>query len=446
VRQLTSELPQAPGSATVAGVWNTNVVNGAPEGIGYQLAISVGVIPVSLAEWNNAQLQQSDSLSKQAAIDGFRAFYILGTDNTNLVMQAPFTPTRKTVQYVSWQANDPLVHYTVSDLTDLKNASNTVFFVVPPSRSFFPLTNQNIGKINDRYQPWGGNPLNPDITAYNLALKDPLVTRSDDWNFPSGAPLDFSWLGNVHRGTPWQTVYLKSTPVDPRLWQLWTGDGKSYIIGNKLFLESELTEPTNDWKIAALFASLLNTNSPRALLSVNQINLNNWGQTFSAGITVLTNDTSTQPPQLTSLVMDANSPQAAIIVNGINNLRAAQPGGLFYHVGDILAVPELSAASPWLNLTNGLVNYAVNDAAYEIIPSQILPWLRIDSAGSIAWINGAPRLQFTGFDGYGYMVETSTNLLDWTAIATLFPTNGMFNFADPSPAANQRYYRTELAP
>lgn len=445
VRELTAELTPTEGAPGVGGVWNTNLVNGALEGIGYQLAISAGVIAVSLNEWNNSQLQQFDSPSKQAAINGFHAFYI-GTDTSNLVEQVPFTPTRETVQNLSWQANDPLVHYTLNDLTDLKNASNGVSFVVPPNGRFLPLTNQNIGQVNYRYQPWGGNPFNPDANSYNLALKDPLIKRSDDWNFPNGAPLVFGWLGSVHRGTPWQTVYLKSAPVDPLAWQLWTGDGNSTLVGNTIFLESELTEPTNDWKIAALFASLLNTNSPRALLSINQINLNTWGQTFSAGLTVLSNDTTVSPPQFTALVMDANSPQAAVIVNGINNLRAAQPGGWFYNVGDVLAAPELSAASPWLNLTNAQLQYGISDAAYEIIPSQILPWLRIDSAGSIAWINGAPRLQFTGFDGYGYRVETSTNLLDWTVITTLYPTNGIFNFTDASGPADQRYYRTELAP
>ena len=30
--------------------------------------------------------------------------------------QAPYTPTATVVQHFSWQANDPLVHYTASDL------------------------------------------------------------------------------------------------------------------------------------------------------------------------------------------------------------------------------------------------------------------------------------------------------------------------------------------
>ena len=36
--------------------------------------------------------------------------------NPSYGTQAPYTPTRTVVQYISWQANDPLVHYVASDL------------------------------------------------------------------------------------------------------------------------------------------------------------------------------------------------------------------------------------------------------------------------------------------------------------------------------------------
>ena len=49
-----------------------------------------------------------------------------------------------------------------------------------------------------------------DANAYNLALKDPLVWQSDDWDFPNGQTLNSDWLGQVHRGTPWQTIYFES--------------------------------------------------------------------------------------------------------------------------------------------------------------------------------------------------------------------------------------------
>ena len=64
---------------------------------------------------------------------------------------------------------------------------------------------------------------------YNLALKDPLVYSSDYWNFPTGQPLNLNWLGQVHRGTPWQTIYLKATDIlttagGLNTWTNWTGD------------------------------------------------------------------------------------------------------------------------------------------------------------------------------------------------------------------------------
>ena len=46
-----------------------------------------------------------------------------------------------------------------------------------------------------------------------LAIKDPLVYCSDDWNFPTNKFPTVGWLGRVHRGTPWQTVYLKASNV-----------------------------------------------------------------------------------------------------------------------------------------------------------------------------------------------------------------------------------------
>ena len=35
---------------------------------------------------------------------------------SNTTVQVPYTPTATMYEYVSWQANDPLVHYLASDL------------------------------------------------------------------------------------------------------------------------------------------------------------------------------------------------------------------------------------------------------------------------------------------------------------------------------------------
>jgi len=59
-----------------------------------------------------------------------------------------------------------------------------------------------------RGRPAGTTAAN-DPYALNVNVKDPLVRRSDDWDFPTNKFPNLGWLGRVHRGTPWQTVYLK---------------------------------------------------------------------------------------------------------------------------------------------------------------------------------------------------------------------------------------------
>jgi hypothetical protein len=257
---------------------------------------------------------------------------------------------------------------------------------------------KNIGLVNTRYHPWNYsfNQLG-DPGLKDPAFKDPMVGGSDDWTFPANNFLNLGWLGRVHRGTPWQTVYLKSSPVNSSSWQIWTGKNDTN--------DAWLTHPTNDWHLVSLLASLLNTNKPRALLSVNQLNLAAFSSTFSNGITVLTN---VAPSSLVPLLMDSNSPQTAVILDGINPLRLQQPGQYFHDVGDILAAPELTVNSPWLNLNGN----GITDLAYESIPSQILASLRIDSVGTLSQSNGQLQLQFTGLDGLPYELQASTNLQD----------------------------------
>ncbi len=51
------------------------------------------------------------------------------------------------------------------------------------------------------------------------------------------------------------------------------------------------------------------------------------------------------------------------------------PGGVFTQLGEILSVPNLTVASPFLNTSNPTVQ--LNDAAYERIPQQIMSLLRV---------------------------------------------------------------------
>ena len=129
-------------------------------------------------------------------------------------------------------------------------------------------------------------------------------------------------------------------------------------------------------------------------------------------------------------------------------MRSSQSGQRFNNPSDILATPELSTASPWLDFSSpDQLHEGLSDEAYEAIPSQLLPLLRPDSIGSVSQSGGTLQVQFSGSDGYAYAVQSSSNLLCWTPISTNYPVNGFFNFADtPPPGSPRRYYRSLLLP
>lgn len=206
--------------------------------------------------------------------------------------------------------------------------------------------------------------------------------------------------------------------------------------------------PVRDWKIAALLASLFNTNTESSLFSVNDPNSGDWENLFN-GMTVLTNDGNDfvlpyQGPQFAILTVSSNSSQAAVIANAIESARADSPKQLFITPGDIFAVPQLSVQSPFLNWNDAAQQQAgINDLAYEAIPDQLLPLLRMDSIGSMAAANGQIIIQFTGDDNHVYVIQSSPNLANWSSISTNCPVNGVFTLTN-NVTANARFYRTVL--
>jgi hypothetical protein len=259
------------------------------------------------------------------------------------------------------------------------------------------------------------------------------VRNSDDWDFPSGEPLSLQTIGRIHRGTPWQTIYLKSgnilqPPTDLLSWKHWIGD-----MDNDIAFQ---TAPTNDWHLVGLLAPLINTNDLRQLLSVNNPDSEKWLSALD-GFSAFTNSTPQQ-----EILLSSNSPQARVIADAISRTRLAQSGNYFWNIGDILPTPELSDASPWLN-TNYFNYQPLSDSAMEAIPSQLLPLLRADSIGVIAPANSSPQIQFTGYDGFSYVIEQSSNLMDWTAVSTNVPADGVFDFV-PAKTAGAIFYRSKL--
>ena len=147
-----------------------------------------------------------------------------------------------------------------------------------------------------------------DVNAYNLAYKDPLVRISDNWDFPRNKFPTVGWLGRVHRGTPWQTVYLKASdvlndytmfagsplPIGTNTWVQWTGDSQ---LTYGQYFDAVNTAPVRDRLLFDLFTTAFNDNATRGTLSVNQgagssdpaAGLAAWSALFS-GVVALSNN------------------------------------------------------------------------------------------------------------------------------------------------------------
>ncbi|HEV2455021.1 MAG TPA: hypothetical protein VGY98_12220, partial [Verrucomicrobiae bacterium] len=450
------------------GLWSTNYYAGTatPYGIIEQYLVSSGspfpggvdgdeatasgqtgwaTAPVpGLGNWNSVAAQQAY----------FEAFFTAGNiaydnadgkrvTNLSLSVQAPFTPMRAIIQRYVYQANDPLVHYLSSDLNDIADdTSNKVNIATIQTNSI-----TTIGILSDRYMPWGNytpgenpaggpptvNQLKPaninfgypiaqsvmlDQNQYNFSYRDPLVWSSDNWDFPTAKYPTAGWLGRVHRGTPWQSVYLKSTNIwslsgtanglvnqGPATWEIWTGD----LNANDAFNEI----PAQDRLLFDIFTAAPDDDAMRGQLSVNigadnptdmLAGLASWSALLSGTVVFATNNVNDQVLGYTpgyqspTPVWQENAPYFTVmtnqplgvplypitqspmwqIVQGINSTRTnftTLDGlqGVFEHAGDVLATPELSDASPYLaSGDQNQLQYGVSDEMYEWLPQQIM--------------------------------------------------------------------------
>jgi hypothetical protein len=256
-----------------------------------------------------------------------------------------------------------------------------------------------------------------------LRCRDSLVWGSDYWDFPTNKYPTVGWIGRVHRGTPWQTVYLKASDVRTETvplggqqvnvglntWAQWTGDT---LLTYGLLFDSAASAPVNDSDLFDMFTARLNDNAARGTLSVNQSHLAAWSAVFS-GVVALANITdvpaSYTTPVITNVfvppagpagpnsplggllygyavnVYDNNNNPVLIQVPGINSTRsgfvnADGVGGTFEHIGDILRVPALTEQSPFLNWSDAAHRqYDISDELYEWLPQQVMGLLRVSS-------------------------------------------------------------------
>ena len=387
-------------------------------GVQNQVDISLGSIATSAQQWRSWSAASAEGHDKERSIDRLRLFsgltpltYTSQRERDRLAaeiagrlaVQVGYSPTRKVYQEISWQANDPLVHYTLGDLLDPfnppndPNRTNAVRFAIPPQ---IDLTNANLGLVNQRYRPWGGNPnQSSDVLARDIRVKDPLVERSDDWAFPNAKLPNVGWIGRVHRGTPWQTIYLKADIADTNTttqssWYRWAG--------------SQGTHPTNDWVMADLFTTASTDNAARGLLSVNQANLAAWAAVLS-GVSVLvpTNNAGDLRhlylEQVSSNLFEpaaSNLSTIAKIVDGINRTRGQETNLLdgthapyFDSLGRVLATPELTYATSLVPPGHTgplprLLSAWGSDEVVERIPQQILSLLKADEPRFVVYAFG----------------------------------------------------------
>lgn len=358
----------------VAQLWNTERYQG-PEGAGGTVGVASQYLICSSYDASTDDDWKDYNSNVKNKADGMRQFTQFVTDKSITNMTAPFTAARLMIQTNSWQVNDPLVHYTEDDLWSGGDVATVKL------RNFASL---NILGRNPRFTPWGGkspDSVDPETSDADPNVRDSAIYRSDDWKFPTNKLATIGWLGRVHRGTPWQTVYLKSGVADAGKWRNYTGMGRS--ISNALAFH-----PTNDWWLTEIFTTAIHSNAARGRMSINQTNLAAWSAVL-AGVdakAVVTIDVAgaSVPGGTNALIQPASIDPAPAplerILTGINRERANRPNRQFTRLGHILSVPELTLDSPYIKdagYSPKTGTTMVTDADLEHIPEQVLSLLKV---------------------------------------------------------------------
>jgi hypothetical protein len=309
--------------------------------------------------------------------------------DTNAVYAYPIAVSANYYLTDRHMVNDPLVHYTLADLRP-----GPSWYLDPQGRGSpgsgdtnYIYSHVGIPMLQRKprtYAPWGASPvysvLRDGAFAKDMAYKDPGISKSDDWGFPDANLPSLGWIGRVHRGTPWQTVYLKATNAPP-------GDPLTLFSGQEswgLWAGSFGTHPAYDRKLLHLFTTAVNDNAARGLLSVNQDGRAGWAAVLG-GVSVIQDDASGAVTQ--STYIDPATPEFHAMVDSINLARASltnvppgmppdvPAGGVFTNLGGFLAAPALTDQSPYLKAIPVVTNA---DAIVERIPQQILSLVRED--------------------------------------------------------------------
>ena len=94
-----------------------------------------------------------------------------------------------------------------------------------------------------------------------------------------------------------------------------------------------------------------------------------------------------------------------------------------------------------------LVTNAVGSAASAVALLTVVASApaRFDSIGLLA--DGSVQLAMSGTPAASYVLECTSNWVDWASLASLTSTNGLFQYHDHSATNDsQRFYRLQLGP
>jgi hypothetical protein len=435
-----------------ANVWSKQPSGATSVGVINQIA--VGTDP-NVGNYAQYWAEFSGGAYNLQMITDFAKYLGSSTEKTN--MQAPYVPIRTMIKTNSLAVNDPLVHYTIEDLLDeYPFDTNGVATVSSADTNNFAL---NLGRgIHGAYQPWGirgrteveykppgDSEYENSAPYYDERLKDSLITRSDDWQFPTQKLASVGWLGRVHRGTPWQTINFKGFRQEANF-----GEWKRQA---RLAFQAE-THPTNDWRLADLFTVAIHPNATKGQLSVNQTNLAAWSAVLSGcGVTTFNEDQDQKPFRANVLIEPSAKTNAATgdpvftIVNAIRRQKAASTNRQFFTLSEFLATPELTAQSPYLTPASSPndVSFIPQSAAsdytrktlltdldYERIPDQILSLVKVGDTRFVVY-------------AWGQSLKPAPNLPDYPSVVTSSPYAGMvINYQITGEVATRSVVRVDF--
>ncbi len=377
-------------AGSLRDIWNPRRQGTVTAGIMEQIRISKDASLTPEGIWGNWE----DSANKVKSAQHFGDFY----DDTSKLEtnQVPFTPSRLLVQADYYQVDDPLVHYTFEDLRDDPDTGKKKLGSVNLSSDYTNLTKKIFGR-NKHSLAWNKGALGAELSGepagqgtLDTTIRDPGIIHPFYWNFPKNSFPSIGWLGRVHRGTPWQTIYLKSRGLSPAAnWIDHTGNQR---VGHPA--SANQMQPVRDWELLDVFTTAPHPNATRGRLSINQTNPAAWSALLSgvlaSGVEPDPNDDGFVRPTSPLMGPAALNSTVQLIAQSINTNRARfnsnslNQGGQYHGIGQLLASPELTDSSPILKGDPTLFdpfmphgNARIYDEDYERIPQQILSLLKV---------------------------------------------------------------------